>query len=77
MGFVAERRMVGPVLQEFLRPADDTANKGIQRIDYLHLRRVEGMWNYVSMDMRTLLGSCQPGASTTAKAAGWTWPLRL
>ena len=55
-GLVAERRMVGSVLQEFLRPAEDTASKDIRRIDYLHFKRVEGVWNYVSMDMRAPVG---------------------
>ncbi len=55
-GLVAERRMIGSVLQEFLRPADDTAGRDIKRIDYLRFNRVEGRWDYVSMDMRAPVG---------------------
>ena len=55
-GLVAERRMVGSVLQEFVRPLADMAAQDIRRIDYLHFKRVEGVWNYVSMDMRAPVG---------------------
>lgn len=55
-GLVAERRMIGSVLQEFVRPADDTAGRNIKRIDYLHFNRVEGRWDYVSMDTRAPVG---------------------
>ncbi len=55
-GLVAERRMVGTVLQEFVRPGDDTAGRDAKRIDYLYFNRVEGRWDYVSMDMRAPVG---------------------
>ncbi len=55
-GLVAERRMIGSMFQEFLRPADDTAGRDIKRIDYLHFNRVEGRWDYVSMEMRAPVG---------------------
>lgn len=55
-GLVAERRMIGSVLQESLRPADDTAGRDIKRIDYLRFNRVEGRWDYVSMEMRAPVG---------------------
>lgn len=55
-GLVAERRVIGPMLQEILRPAADTAGKNADRIDYLTFNRVEGRWDYVSMDMRTPVG---------------------
>ena len=55
-GLVAERRMIGSMFQEFLRPADDTAGRAIKRIDYLHFNRVEGRWDYVSMEMRAPVG---------------------
>ena len=55
-GLVAERHMVGTVLQEFVRPADDTAGKDTRRIDYLYFNQVEGRWDYVSMDMRAPVG---------------------
>ena len=55
-GPVAERRMVGSVLQESVRPADDTAGRDTKRIDYLYFNRVEGRWDYVSMDTRAPVG---------------------
>ena len=51
-GLVAERRMIGPLLQEMLRPANDPSGNDIRRIDYLTFNRVEGRWDYVSMDLR-------------------------
>ena len=55
-GLVAERRMAGTVLQEVVRPADDAAGRDPKRIDYLYFNRVEGRWDYVSMDMRAPVG---------------------
>ncbi len=55
-GLVAERRMVGSYLQEFIRPASDASNQDIKRIDYLSFQRVEGRWKYVSIEMRALVG---------------------
>lgn len=51
-GLIAERTMVGPILQEVLRPAPNTKTANFQRIDYLNFDRVEGRWKYVSMDTR-------------------------
>jgi hypothetical protein len=54
-GLLAERRMVGSMLQETLR--DPTDSKGtILRLDYLSFERVEGRWKYVSMDSRAPVG---------------------
>ena len=55
-GLVAERRMIGSYLQEFIRPASDTLNQDIKRIDYLSFQRVEGRWKYVSIEMRAPVG---------------------
>ncbi len=55
-GLVAERRMVGSMLQEMLHSASDRSGNAIKRIDYLSFNRVEGRWNYVSMDMRAPVG---------------------
>lgn len=55
-GLVAERRMIGSVLQEILHPASDRSGKSIKRIDYLTFNRVEARWDYVSMDMRAAVG---------------------
>ena len=53
---IAERRMIGTMFQEILRPAADPANGKVRRIDYLHFNRVEGRWDYVSMDMSAPVG---------------------
>ena len=55
-GLVAERRVLGPLLQELLRPAADSVGAAIERIDYLSFNRVEGRWHYVSMDVRAPVG---------------------
>ena len=55
-GLVAERRMIGSVLQEILRPASNTSDASVDRIDYLSFDRTEGRWKYVSMDLRVPIG---------------------
>lgn len=55
-GLVAERRMIGSYLQEFIRPASDTSDQDIKRIDYLSFNRVEGRWKYVSIETRAPVG---------------------
>lgn len=55
-GLVAERRMIGSALQEILRPASDVSGAGTKRIDYLSFNRVEGRWEYVSIDTRAPVG---------------------
>lgn len=62
-GLVAERAMVGLFLQEVMRPASAAAAVGgadgrevtppdFRRISYLTYNRVEGRWQYVSLDTR-------------------------
>jgi hypothetical protein len=51
-GLIAERKMIGPILQEVMRPADGSHIPDFQRLDYLNFDRVEGRWKYVSMDTR-------------------------
>jgi hypothetical protein len=58
---VAVRRMIGPLLEETLyqgavHPESDLSEKAINRIDYLSFNRLEGRWNYVSMDVRAPVG---------------------
>lgn len=53
-GLIAERRMIGQMLQETLRSASDP-NK-ILRMDYLSFNRVERRWAYVSLEMRAPVG---------------------
>lgn len=49
---VAERTMIGPFLQEILKPKPGSDLPDFQRIDYLGYDRVEARWKYVSMDTR-------------------------
>lgn len=51
-GLVAERAMIGPILQEIMKPAAGSKTPDFTRIDYLNFDRVEGRWKYVSMDTR-------------------------
>lgn len=51
-GLIAERTMIGPFLQEVMRPAPGSTTPDFRRIDYLSYDRVEGRWKYVSMDTR-------------------------
>ncbi|MDN5283842.1 MAG: hypothetical protein JWR38_116 [Mucilaginibacter sp.] len=52
-GLVAERKMIGSMLQEFL--IDSTKNE-VKRTDLLTFNRIEGRWDYVSFDARDPLG---------------------
>ena len=54
-GLIAERRMVGQMLQETLRSAADPSGKAL-RMDYLSFNRVEGRWEYVSIETRAAVG---------------------
>lgn len=69
-GLVAERRMIGSYLQEFIRPASDTSNQDIKRIDYLSFYRVEGRWKYVSIEMRAPVGIMPAYSFDRGDAAG-------
>ncbi|MGH7541907.1 MAG: hypothetical protein ACRELC_12990 [Gemmatimonadota bacterium] len=53
---IAERTMIGPFLQEVMRPAPGSSTPDFRRIDYLGYDRVEGRWKYVSMDTRFPVG---------------------
>ena len=55
-GLVAERTMMGALLQEFLRPPLDTGRQRVARTDLLTYNRLEGRWNYASFDMRAPVG---------------------
>lgn len=74
-GLVAERKMVGTILQEVMRPAPGTSVPDFQRIDYLDFDRVEGRWKYVSMDTRFPV-SIMP-ATSFADAEGDTLSFRF
>ena len=69
-GLVAERVMMGSLLQEFIRPPSDVAHEEVQRTDLLSYNRVEGRWDYVSFDTRVPVGlmpawSSVPGDGAT------------
>ncbi len=51
-GLVAERRMIGPMLEEVLHPVDGAAGASFSRADFLTFNRLEGRWQYMSMDSR-------------------------
>jgi hypothetical protein len=51
-GLVAERTMIGLFLQEVMKPAPGSSTPDFRRISYLHYNRVEGRWQYVSLDTR-------------------------
>jgi hypothetical protein len=51
-GLVADRTMVGLFLQEIMRPAPGSELPDFRRISYLTYSRVEGRWQYVSLDTR-------------------------
>jgi hypothetical protein len=55
-GLVAERTMIGPYLQEIMRPAAGSGVPDFHRIEYLTYNRVEARWQYVSMDTRVPIG---------------------
>ena len=59
---IAQRRMIGSVLQEFMYAAPGTANSPVERIEYISFNRIEGRWRSISMDIRVPVG-LMPAAS--------------
>ncbi|ANH67392.1 hypothetical protein [Mitsuaria sp. 7] len=55
-GLIAQRRMIGPMLEEILSPGPDATVPPFSRADYLTFSRIEGRWQYMSMDSRVPLG---------------------
>jgi hypothetical protein len=55
-GLVAERTMVGQYLEEVLKPGPGSKTPDFRRISYLYYSRVEGRWQYVSVDTRFPVG---------------------
>lgn len=53
---VAEREMIGPMLQERLHPNAGSPGPSWVRIDDLTYNRTEGRWDYMSMDSRVAAG---------------------
>jgi hypothetical protein len=55
-GLIARRKMVGLYLQEYMTPALGATSPDFTRIAYLTYSRLEGRWQYVSMDTRFPVG---------------------
>ena len=55
-GLVADRVMMGSLLQETIRPPTDTAHDHVKRTDMLTYNRLVGQWDYVSFDARAPVG---------------------
>ena len=62
---VAERTMMGSLLQEFLRHPSDTAHTDVNRTDLLTFNRLQSRWEYVSFDARSPVG-LMPASSVAA-----------
>ncbi len=62
-GLIAERRMYGEMLQEVLRPAPGSHVPAFMRVDDLTFNRLEGRWDYMSMDSRVPYGLLMPAWS--------------
>jgi hypothetical protein len=60
---IAERRMVGLFLEETIRPAPGSSQPDFRRIAYLTYNKLEGRWQYVSLDTRFPAG-IMPAYST-------------
>jgi hypothetical protein len=66
---VADRRMVGIYLEEVMKPLAPSSNQGFCRIAYLTYSRVEGRWQYVSIDTRFPVG-IMPAYSSGGETPG-------
>jgi len=49
---VAERRMIGPMLEEVLHTVSGAPGSPFSRADFLTFNKLEGRWQYMSMDSR-------------------------
>jgi hypothetical protein len=68
-GLVAHREMIGSHLQEIMQPERNSQVQDFRRISYLLFNRVEGRWQYVSLDTRFPVG-IMPAESFDAGADG-------
>ncbi len=55
-GLVAEREMIGSMLEERLHTVSGSGGKAWTRIDDLLYNRLDGRWDYMSMDTRAPVG---------------------
>jgi len=49
-GLVSERQMIGPMLQDILRSVPGASGPPFERVDDLTFNRLDGRWDYMSMD---------------------------
>jgi len=68
-GLVAERKMIGLYMEEIMKPPVGSKTPDFTRIAYLSFSRVEGRWQYVSMDTRFPVG-IMPAYSFGKESAG-------
>ena len=68
-GFVAERHMTGPYLEEIMTAAPGSSQKDFRRIAYLRYFAEQDRWQYVSLDGRFPVGVL-PAWSTGPVANG-------
>jgi hypothetical protein len=55
-GLVAERAIIGPYLQEIMKPGPGSEAADFRRIDYLTYNPLQRRWQYLSMDTRATIG---------------------
>jgi hypothetical protein len=55
-GLVAERLLMGTLLQEIIRQPGESPEKAVKRTDLLSYNCLEGRWGYVSFDTRAPVG---------------------
>jgi len=55
-GLIAERTIIGPYLQEIMKPAPGSKVPDFRRIDYLTYNTLQRRWQYLSMDTRAAVG---------------------
>jgi hypothetical protein len=55
-GLIAERTIIGPYLQEIMKPGPDSEAQDFRRIDYLTYNPLQRRWQYLSIDTRATIG---------------------
>jgi hypothetical protein len=55
-GLIADRTMIGLYMQEIMKPGPGSKVPAFSRLAYQYFSRVEGRWQYVSLDTRFPVG---------------------
>lgn len=55
-GLIAERTVIGPYLQEIMKPGPGSDAQDFRRIDYLTYNPLQRRWQYLSIDTRATIG---------------------